>query len=292
MSEGFTTPFDETHGSPYGVFNGMTWEYYREGVTAWSDINAFAQELMPPSTTLLGPGLAGQFYGAPLPSNTRFRVALFEFHPFGGVTNSPDVFGINTYNKAKWKITYRVPYYNGNQQGKDPVGFLQHESTTGGEYLSLPGAGVSWEPSTASFRPHVRDTHAGIFIATTEHTLTWERVQSPPFSTMRACQGCVNSTAMTFETGTIDPETNLFIGPEWSRQIMVDGSFAWRIKYKFAEKRVQASDQSTTGGWNHFYRDQGSKSGFYRLYRIKQGPDGTYNQYPSANLNALFQSGS
>ena len=114
--------------------------------------------------------------------------------------------------------------------------------------------------------------------------------------------GKLNDSNMEFATGTILPETCLFVGATLQREYMSDGEKSWRVGYQFSERRVDIKfglsvdtaystpdvsigggaylpvvdyvpdDPAKYGGWNHFYDAVGEK-GFARLYL--KPPSGT-----------------
>ena len=149
-----------------------------------------------------------------------------------------------------------------------------------------------------------------------EHQVTWHRVMRPPYTAIRACLGKVNgpkiyklddvaaqaalttpvvvvagtekpdSDVVNFRTGPVPRECLLFTGCQINRIVQVDGNWSYELVYKFSERQVEAQDQYSKGGWNHFFRaaqrkpvnvstNQGAvkffmsvctgKPGFYRL---------------------------
>ena len=265
--------FDEDNSSPRGSLRDSKQVVVRTGLTAWTDLDAFAIELMPPSTGSFTP-----MVGAALPGNNLLRVVGFEFEPNGTAAITGQAFSaLNVYDKARWTITYERPDYAFDEteaaQDGDPIPFLSHTWEGGGEFLTLPADGLLWivsagDPTDASQTSSVGDdANAGLFIPSIEHQVTWSRVPSPPFDDIRARVGKVNHADFVLSTGTAAPETLLFLNPSISREVMSDGARAWSVSYKFSERRVIAEDQTDPGGWNHFYRNDPGANGFYRMKR-------------------------
>lgn len=297
--------FDEAEDSPFGSYQNGQYTINRHGWTSWSDVAAFAAELMPP--TLAFGGNNQQQMGAALPGNSYFRVTNFSHKPFGQLTGS-DSNGLAQYNKAEWSIQYQTPPFTDNQSKEnDPVGFLTHRWGGGGEFLTLPSLTVSWDSAypPGSIQTRVLNANAGIFIPTIEHSISWDRVFNPPFAVIRNSIGKVNNANFQMRTGICTPETLLFTGPELEQQIMSNGARAWKVTYKFSERRVPAEDAGATldqnavgfsgtqgvfGGWNHFWRDQSGKTGFWRLYKtaLTAVKTTSYCTYDVCNFNLLF----
>ena len=275
-----TVNFDEEDGSPYFNISQNGIEVVQVGYTNWSDINAMYNYLMQP--TLVFGTLFGVFAGAGFPDNTNMRVYKADVKPFGTITGA-DAAGVNIYNKGKWTIYYHTPPYNPQKQ-QDPVAMLQHDWDVGGEFIVPKGLKLKWNSDSV---PVQGDSRGSIFIPTTEMSITWPRLVSPPFAAIRSVSGYVNNASMTFDTGTATPETLLFLGAKVGRDFLSDGSLAWKFSYKFSERRVPAADASSfgssIGGWNHQWRED--KAGFYKV-TSSNGPP-----YPLGNLSALFPTG-
>lgn len=119
----------------------------------------------------------------------------------------------------------------------DPVPFLTHSWSIGGDFITLDNAKMFWSSGTSAEATGIA---ANKIIPTIEHSINWKRVLNPPFDEIRNCLGKVNEKKMTFATGTIYPECLLFNGAEMSRDIMSDGTRAWDVTYRFSERRVDA----------------------------------------------------
>lgn len=312
-----TVAFDEIQESPKFAYGPDGWSAVRRGYTAWSEIDTFIAELLAPSIDAGGVPLQG----APksFPTNVNLRVANIEIEPeptrSPGPDDSEDFETLISYQRAKWTIRYDTQRgsmpntENEALEEGDPVPFLSHRWSAGGEFLTLPNTGLEW----ADEGEVSEDVNAGILIPTIEHQVTWERVPRPPFDNIKATLGAVNSTRGRFATGVIYIETMLFVGAELERQVMSDGVRAWKVTYRFSERVVRAdsppestdaSDQIVTtvggvpsakriGGWNHFWRNDEDNPGFYRL-RKKVGANVTEEQsfiFTKADFSGLFITG-
>lgn len=288
-------PFDEIGKYPRGSvsLSGATAE--RVGLIAWSDLDDLIAELLP-STVVAGvsifPGV-----GAPFPGRPYLRAESLEWESYcdriTGPDAIPDYNTIPTYEFCKVSIKYGTP--KGPQSSseadeedsdtRDPVQLLTHRWSIGGEYLTIPGNGLIWDDDSSKVS---EDVTGATFIPTIEHQITWPRVTKPPFAAMRELIGKCNSVAFDFSTGTIAPETGLFLGAELEREVMSDGARAWSVSYRISEKRRPAADQVEPGGWNHFYRNQRTKTGWYRMVPetpvLPEDIYGIYHRGPFANL--------
>lgn len=276
--------FDEDHNSPRGSQRDGVRQVIRTGTTDWADIDQFAVELMPISSG----GAGGQNAGAALPGNSQLRVVEFSFEPYGNTQiTGQTAAGINTYSKAQWTITYERPAYSKDDAEAtadgDPVPFLSHIWSGGGEFLTLPHDNLVWFDDGGQVN---EDANAGIWVTTIEHQVTWHRVSNPPFSDIRNTLGKVNSAQVDFQTGPIAAETLLFLQPQIRREVMSSGNRAWEVNYRFSERRVVAQDQTAPGGWNHFFRNDGSMGGFYRIQSATPGT--SLDIYEKTDFSVLF----
>lgn len=235
-------------------------------------------------------------FGRAYPGNAALRASNMHVEPWGGeaskiaspIASNLDVDAINTYAYLKVTVDYETIQAD-ISQGDDPQLLLNHRWSIGGEFLTVEAKGLEWSDEGLVDD----DVKAGILIPTIEHQITWMRVERPPFTAMRDRLGCVNSANQNFQTGTILPETLLFLGAELHRDILTSGALAWQVGYHFSERRVaMATDLApgdhgnkvggvsggaamSVGGWNHFFRSEDEdsprvegKSGWYRL-RVK-----------------------
>jgi hypothetical protein len=256
--------FDELAGSPtYTVQPGFT-NATRIGKIAWSSIDDFVDYMFP-------------FAQSPqsFPDKDWLLARSLTITPFvrdkekvEGQSGNDDYEDLNTYDSARVRIDYETSP-NSAPQGEDPVLLLTHRWSIGGEFIQSSPGGFVWAADEGEVS---EDAAPGIFVPTIEHQITWPRVKSPPFATIRNRVGSVNSDTMSFNTGAIAPETLMFLGAELQRDILSDGALAWQVQYRFSERRVEDAENGGVGGWNHFYRSEDEddislegKTGFYRL---------------------------
>lgn len=297
--------FNELADSPTFTVTAGGAQAERRGLIDWSDVNEFAEEVLPASVAT-GSG-AGQVAGAGFPGRPALRVTQLVIEPFPQKIVSVDGSGVANYNHALATLNYSTvtATFGGSVPSlpvepldrRDPVPFLQHQVTVGGEWITIPGETLEW--ANYASEDVNEDVQAGVFVPILEHQVSWPRVVSPPFQAMRDTIGKVNSTTGTFATGTFAKETLLFLGAELSREIMSNGSRAWNVTYRFSERRVVSSDSADTvgqdpdlpGGWNHFYGgDAATASGFYPgFYRLQRTTDEPI--YALTSFTPLFQTG-
>ena len=288
--------FDEQAGSPVVNLSPYGSSARRFGVVPWSQINNLYAYVFPSgSVPHAFPGLSG------LLANS------IVIEPFAGnqakpANTSPYTFAtgdLDTHNTSAYAlavINYETARVEATQ-GSDPVANLTHQISVGGQMLDLDPGGLVW---TADNRRPDSKTGANAYIATIEHSITWHHVASPPFAAIRACLGTVNSGNLTFNTGTMAPETAHFTGAELSRDILSTGALAWRVTYHFSERRVTPAADDTdaggVGGWNHFFRSDAmptegavtAKTGWYRLAFAGSRVNAGDPIYALADHSALF----
>jgi hypothetical protein len=232
------TDFDEMAGSPVLTVMPNNKRATRTGRITWSNTQNLIDELFPVG----GLTTPDEFPGRSdlIASSVRFEPSIGE----DAVATAPvlsdlDLESLNEYGNAKVTIEYETPQYDVNQ-GNDPVLLLTHRWSIGGEFITVESHGLQWRGSDEVSR----DVTAGILIPTIEHQITWPRVANPPFNTIRQRLAHVNHADMTFNTGTIKPETLLFLGAELQRDILSDGALAWRVTYRFSERRVPLAPET------------------------------------------------
>lgn len=272
--------FNELENSP--TFN-LTLEEgiraTRRGDIAWSDMDAFINEVFPPNEFS-----GARDVGVALPTNDTVRAVSLDIVPWPsnkitGPDTEQDFDTLADYDRARCTIEYKSL----DSQEQDPQEFLSHRWSASGEFLTLPTPALTWSDGTRA----AEGVNAGFVIPRIEQQITWSRILSPPFTAIRSRIGTCNSGSIDFGTGTAASETLLFTGADLRRQIMTNGVRAWSLTYKFSEKRVSAEDQSGPGGWNHFFRNEKSKAGFYRLKISASGGDA--DVYQKTSFAELFQ---
>jgi hypothetical protein len=312
------TQFDEDVGSPVFSFRPFQSTARRTGKIPGSQLTNLLNELFPLG---LQPKVLSSEY------NWLFAQGLHAEPYFGGdgkaETPAPDEFGsvsqdidvLNTYADLKVTIEYGTnqPGNNPENQGDDPVELLEHRWSTGGEFVTLPSGGFQWHPDDGDVDDDVRP---GLLLPHFEQSITWPRVENPPFSIIRDRIGCVNNSTVNFVTGSCPPETLLFLGAELHRTVLTTGALAWDVTYRFSERRCPLAESDTlggvsgaasisVGGWNHFFRCEldgatqevqgveltlAGKTGFYRIKVRDDGRTGAGNPiYALKSFDALFQ---
>ncbi len=158
---------------------------------------------------------------------------------------------------AKVTVTYESVTSGGGgpQQQQDDGTVISLRTTTGAEYLTVPGRTWHWQNNTG---PRLDDDIApGILIPTEQLTFTWSRVVTPPFDTIESLRGKVNNAAWTPPVGGRShvSETVLFLGATITTDTQPDGTEISTVQYDFSAKTVHGTASGTIFGWNHFYRN-------------------------------------
>lgn len=179
----------------------------------------------------------------------------------------------------------------GSPTGADTGTLQTHQMSIGGEAMILPIGAFGWEfdnPPLLPFKPaQTEDVRVSKIIPMIEHSLSFEYVPHPPFTTIAAMIGTVNSATLLFNA---QPETLLFLGADATRRVTPQGTEAWKLEYRFSQKIVKgrvAGDiyegyEAVAIGWNHFFHP-----GYMRWDKL-QTTDGD-NVYKTANFAPLFQ---
>lgn len=260
-----------------------------KGWVNYDEYPDFIAQMQPPST--YSGGTMTIQYGAQLPGYPYLRVTEWDAEPWPAHTDEQDA---NDYFKTPLMyvtLTFRFVKQQINSgedpesTNPDPVPYLIHRLTVGGQVLSLDNDGLMWDDirrtiSAGSWTKHpffgegdseeecanskrqkvgvpvgmLEKVNAVLQIPHIEHEITWPRVPRPPFSKIKSHVGKVNSVAMTLQTGTIPVECLLFTGARVQQTVMSNGEVSWELVYSFAERQVEARDQEAVGGWNHFFR--------------------------------------
>lgn len=266
-----------------GVIRG--WINYDE----WQD---FIQQIQPPSTYVGGNMFVA--YGAEMPGFPFLRCTDWEAERYPKEAPLADLDPDNYFKHPLMYVTLIFRFVKQHPTGgtgaasnPDPVPYLIHRWSAGGQILSLDNRGLMWddirrkltggnsepffdgvdgsgspvEESQSSKRQRVgvsvgqeERVNAVLQIPHIEHEITWPRVPRPPFSVIKKYVGCVNQFEMNFRTGKIPPECLLFTGAKVQETVMSNGQNSWELVYTFAERQVEARDQVKPGGWNHFFR--------------------------------------
>ena len=285
--------FDEFSDSPTYRFGFSGHSATRHGLIPWGSIKTLVAELFPVSFAADTSGFSGIGKAFPSPFGAALRVDSLEVRPFtdriigpgdgsGGVDLTTDFDSLVQYEYADCVVTYTTPRFPDLDE-QDPVELLDHKWSAGGEFLTLPSSELQWNDGPTAVSS---DITPGRLVPTINHTITWPRVKKPPFAAIRAAIGTVNNAAFSMRTGVAAAETLLFTGAELGQTIMSDGARAWNVTYHVSEKRTEAEDNSGIGTWNHFWRNESSKVGFYRMETSS-----SEKIYRTSNFDTLFQTG-
>lgn len=313
----FTTDFDELGGSPTYNFRPFGSTGRRMAKIPQNKLGDLITHLFPDGETPTAissdyPWLIAQALIVEPFASEEEKIA-------SPIQSNLDYASVNAYDALKVTIEYGTfQAGQSEQQNEDPVLLLEHRWTAGGEFLTVPSAGLEWGDEF-DVRPEV---DAGFVVPTFEQQITWPRVENPPFAAIRNAIGSVNNADMVFRTGVAAPETSLFLGAEMHRTVLTSGTLAWDVTYRFSEKRVPLSgetaadvkdtiggedgaDDLLVGGWNHFFRseydsdnedsslDIAGKTGFYRMVVRSNDSRQTSgaNIYRLTDHSLLFQAG-
>ena len=318
--------FDELDGSPTFDVKSGSYTATRIGLITWSDGTTFISQNLP--VTIYAGSQNIQVAGTKFPGIGQLYIESVDIEPFGNrITNTDttqDFTQVNTYEKGKVTVKYATLTYqtsssdqNAQQLNNDPVPFLEHRWSAGGEFLTVEKQVFVYSLNTSL--NVTQEVQPGIFIPTTEHQISWARVLNPPFDAIRLCRGTVNDAPFTLTTGTAAIETLLFLGADLEREVMTDGTRAWKVTYRFSEKSTLAQDGNgpgltgapatiTTkntsgtsktwtvpakGGWNHFFSQPTGTTnpatpGFWRIQAKSQATGTNNGPFQISNFNLLF----
>lgn len=318
-----TVAITELPGSPKGQYTESgIYVFTRMVRTLWSDIDAYAQQLQP-ATIVIGNQIV-HYPGEAFPGFTNFRVRSFEFEPFFGtqdlITNQVDDSSTDPpdYNHAKWTIQYAIPTSPqssaaaNEQRNKDPVPFLEHSITSGGQFLTLgtkDGADLDWNwvalvsnTDTVIEAVEADQERIAAIIGTTQHTVSWPRIPQPNWLALENYKAHVNEDPFTLRGHEYPAQALLYMGYDSHETVMTDGTKAWNLTIKFEGKRVSntawtaptsaaatyyGTDVDDYGGHNHYW-NKTAKAWLRVSKRENAAQDGPY---PLANFNELFQAG-
>lgn len=174
------------------------------------------------------------------------------------------------------------PGPSGNKPS-DPQTLFTWHVKLGGTFLTREGGGLKWvnhdltlDPVTASVRP-------ACMVPTTDLTITWHRVYSPPWGAIRRCRGAVNNSIYM----GANPGTLLYTGADGDQDATTDSLKPWKLNQMFSETSPGLDVNGLIAGWNHFMRPDGPNAGKYHLLI-----DGNANHmYQSQEFANLFQPG-
>lgn len=265
-------------------------EGFLEGWINYDDLEAFVDEIMPPSS-LVGGLMTVHPYGMSMPGVNLSYLKCVDWE-IDQPTTHTDELDLNNYWKSQLlyaKLVFRsIIQENNPANANDPVPGLIHRTSLGGQVLSLDNNGLQWddvrrrlsgggpepflvintsgtltEESEKSKRHRVGllagqtdKINAAKLVPHIEHEVTWPRVVSQyvPVTAIESAIGKVNSTFIRLGKWKVPAECALFTGANIVDTIMSNGQVASELVYRFALRKVRAMDQQEPGGWNHFFR--------------------------------------
>ena len=331
-----TVLINELPGSPKGQYTESgIYVFTRMVRTAWADIDAYAQQLQPASV-VVGTQIV-QYPGEQFPGFTNFRVRSFEFEPFFGTSDrilvDLDAFGDPIYvldstleppdyTHAKWTIQYAIPTSPqstaaaNDPKNKDPVPFLEHTITSGGQFLTLGTKDVAdkdwyWvagaefdneilDYSVVALEPDVERIAA--IIGTTQHAVSWPRIPQPNWLALENYKSHVNESAFTLRGHVYPLQCLLYMGYDARETVMTDGTRAFNLTIKFEGKRVRnnnwvAPTDPSSAFYRHLVDNYGGHNHFWNKsvkawLRVTKSIDAEHSgPYPTASFDELFQAG-
>lgn len=281
-------------GSPQGGFDGSGLYIRRRVLVPWSDIDNYSRELLPPST--VSGSTINQFPGASLAGFTGFIVSSYSWEPYFGdsdrPTNPQDCgTAAPSYEFARFNIEYRIPSFpissGGAASRGDPVPFLQHRMTSGGDVLNLEQGDTNgrWFFETANeYVPE--GVPIPKFVGTTQHDLHWPKVPKPNWPNLELFKGSVNDAPFKLRNYEYPAEQLLYLNYDSVEVVMTDGNVAYDLTIHFSAKSVEVSP-GVYGGHNHYWNGDLS-----RWERVVLDTDSTVSPYPRNNFANLFTAGS
>ena len=264
----------------------------------WADISPFLYEVFPASTN------TSIYQSEVEPLSGKLFASSVEIEPLGGEAArystglSGNYLSSSLYqNGAIATVTYSSPESNltdsgssPSTNGDDPVPFLSHSWSIGGEYVTFDSeaelywASISTGGVVTDTTDTAKGTEAGFPIPLIEHQIKWSKVKQPSFSKIRERIGLINSDPIQFRTtGTtrpIFPQCLLFLGAELQQDVFANGAKGWEVTYRFSERIINAANIYSTdpsslsyggvnyGGWNHFFD---AKKGAFRPLVMPNG---------------------
>jgi hypothetical protein len=243
----------------------------RRGRVAWANIDAAIAECFPAAPALPGayPGVAYLYAKG------------MKIEPWSGDGGGDPVVvscaSTNVYSYADITVSYEtLPY--------DTSTLISRRYSFSHEFISLPGTTLFWfgtDPIETVQHEDVRQTKS---VSIIEHSITWHRVDTIPWTTIRANVGKVNDggTALNanyFPAG-IATESLLFLGAEISETYDSAGNVVRTLEYRFQERSIKVDGD--VYGWNHLYNPAKG------IWGIPLSPTGARLYKTSTTFNDLF----
>jgi len=266
--------FYEYTGSPVYSGDGRKLSAIRQGEIDWSDIDALYLELFPAAVGGI-PQLP-----ALCPGSSVLRVSGVKFEPLfsdaqiASTTGTGIANPINQYDCCKVTVNYKTLSYDQANPSTDQI--LTRRVSIGGQFMTIPNTGLKWDDGDCADITNP-DILAAKFIGTIDHEITFHRVPSIPWATLRSLIGKTNSAA--FEGAAV--ETLLFEGVSLQQTVTAGGAEPWQMTCKFKERNVDGNNSIT---WNHFF-DPDPNQGKWRKVVTQNGGA---KVYPTGDFNNLL----
>lgn len=276
-------------GSPTGGQDAQGRFGRRVVLVNWSDVDAYCQELIPPTS-----GIVQQPAASFSATDTNLRVASYTWAPYWGESDrptNPSDCGTAppTYTYAKFTIDYRYPTSPQDNSAAtsrgDPVPFLEHSVTGGGQLLLLrqdSTATSRWQWEYGQDVPDTEDTPISVMLGTNQHSVFWPRVVTPNWTNLEKFRSTINSGTFKLRGYTYPAETLLYLGYDFGETVMSNGAVAYNVRLNFESKTVQLDDGSF-GGHNHFWDKSVSE-----WIKVVKSDNSAQSPYKTNNFSSLF----
>ena len=249
---------EELAGSPELTFNraGQA-SAKRRFLIAWSDIEAFTQEVIGLDFTQ-SPVLSS-FPAQAMPGFPALIADTVNVSPFN---MKPDSASPPTYEAgALVEVNYVIP----DKEFTDDGIFYTRSASVGAEFLTFPDSSLKWASDNEKLD---ESSSSGLLLPAIQHSLTYHNVSTVPWSAIRGAVGKINSSG--FLDGAA--ECVLFEGCVIRLDDNRPGMALYEVDYSFSEK-----PQS----WNLFLRPG---SGWENV--LIDGPN--IPPYETASFSGIF----
>lgn len=262
----------------------------------WVSWRDYATELAP-LTIVIGTEVV-QKPGATLPHLPSLRVTAFDMEPYYGerdaITTEEDDLSQEdepfAYKFAKFTISYgapTAPQSVEDAEGIDPVPFLEHRLTSGGQLLDV-AADSQWKWNATGSLVDADAQKLSVMVATTQHSVFWPRVIQPNFPNLENFKGHVNNAAFTLRGYEYPAGTLMYLNYDLGETVLTDGSTAYNITLNFEGKRVHNQNVSGSfdeyGGHNHYWNKD-----FGAWDKVVGADNAARSPFPTEDFLKLFE---
>ena len=203
---------------------------------AWGSIDAYYTELFPAAVGGI-PQLP-----ALMPGSLYLRAKSVAFKPEFDEALIASYGPPNAYDYAVAVVQYETLPYGQDDPDSDQI--ITYRVSFDAQMYEMKNTGLKWKgTNTPIDNP---DFHAAKLVNTIDHELTFHRVVTVPWATLRSLFGKVNNGA--FYGAAAD--TLLLGGVEIQQTLSLDGTIASQVTIVFKEKNI---DGNATYGWNHMF---------------------------------------